>query len=46
MVKNFKSNSKIGTLSSRVHYHDNTIKSCGVEVVNQPQPVLKYSQNY
>ena len=46
MVKNFKSNPKIGTLSSRVHYHDNTIKSCGVEIVNQPQPVLKYSQNY
>jgi hypothetical protein len=46
MVKNFKTNSKIGTLSSRIHYHDNTIKSCGVEVANQPQPVLKYSQNY
>lgn len=46
MVKNFKTNPKCGTLSSRIHYHDNTIKSCGVEVVNKPQPILNYSQNY
>jgi len=46
MVKNFKTNPKCGTLSSRIHYHDNTIKSCGVEVVNKPQPILSYSQNY
>jgi hypothetical protein len=46
MVKQFKTNSKIGTLSSRVHYYDNTIKSCGVELVNKPQPILKNSQNY
>jgi hypothetical protein len=46
MLKNFKTNPKIGTLGSRIHYYDNTIKSCGVEIVNKPQPILFCGQNY